>query len=508
MSTNAAPTVSPDPIDLSQLRRPEVAVRAPKRRLRWLVPLLLVLGFAAVLGSTLTDWLAPRYPVSVVRPTDIRGAVAAAGAIVLQAAGYVEPDPFPTKVTALTGGVVKRLLVQESDAVEEGALIAELHPESLQAAVAEATAEVAIAAADLERRRIAVENAQLAFDQPLVLEEASLVADAEEKGAAAEVVHRTASVAGRRASLEVVTSEMVILEELHREGAADARLLGAARAKVAGAEADLATAAADLDLATANHEKARTKRAITARAFTLRLDPKRDLEAARAELLGAEAAVTKAQAAEARARLDLQRTEVRAPTKGVVLARLATPGAVLDPTSAESSAVCLLYDPGSLRIRVDVPQESVGKVHRDQAVQILSESRVGRPYAGRVSRVVQQADLVKVTLQVHVRVLDPDDLLRPEMLCQVRFEGAAVEAGAPTPESAGTVRIPSRVLDGNFVWVLDARGERAEKREVTVAGRDAEWANVSRGLNASDKVIDTGRGALKPGSLVRVEGGE
>ena len=61
------------------------------------------------------------------------------------------------------------------------------------------------------------------------------------------------------------------------------------------------------------------------------------------------------------AALRLDRMEVRAPAAGVVLARLAQPGSVLSGASP-GHPVCSLYDPASLRVRVDVPQADVGKL--------------------------------------------------------------------------------------------------------------------------------------------------
>ena len=60
--------VQPD-VDLAALARPETALQPPGRgKLRIVVPLVLLLGFAAVLASTLTDLFGPVHEVTVVRP--------------------------------------------------------------------------------------------------------------------------------------------------------------------------------------------------------------------------------------------------------------------------------------------------------------------------------------------------------------------------------------------------------------------------------------------------------
>ena len=69
--------VRPD-IDLAALARAPVAAVAPpkRRKLRIIVPLLLLLGFAAVLASTLGDFFAGVTKVTVARPQAAEGVAA------------------------------------------------------------------------------------------------------------------------------------------------------------------------------------------------------------------------------------------------------------------------------------------------------------------------------------------------------------------------------------------------------------------------------------------------
>ena len=140
-------------VDLTALQRPEAALRPQRRsKLRILVPLVLLVGFAAVLTSTLTDLFATVHDVTVVRPTRPNAEQVAAlgeGTVVVQASGWVEPDPFPVHVAALAEGVVEELYVQESDVVEEGQVIARLVDEDARIARDGVAAELAIRQAEL-----------------------------------------------------------------------------------------------------------------------------------------------------------------------------------------------------------------------------------------------------------------------------------------------------------------------------------------------------------------------
>ena len=112
------------------------------------------------------------------------------------------------------------------------------------------------------------------------------------------------------------------------------------------------------------------------------------------------------------------------------------------------------------------------------------------------------ADIQKVTLQVHVRVLDPDEWLRPEMLCQVGFRGDAGVSLATT--AADVVLVPARLVDAGFAWVVTAEG-KATRRPVKTGARMGDHVEVVDGLNLADKVIDGGRERISEGVCVRTQ---
>ena len=125
-------------------------------------------------------------------------------------------------------------------------------------------------------------------------------------------------------------------------------------------------------------------------------------------------------------------------------------------------------------------------------------------------RVVQKADIQKVTLQVHVRIDDADEWVRPEMLAQVRFFGTAGAQSAGQANTASSaaqvVEIPARVVEGgHMVWIVDGVDGTAQIRHVELGSPSGEWVEVRSGLDISDKVIDSGRSGLQPGDHVRVE---
>ncbi len=500
-----------DHLDLGALARtrgPRTGeLRPPRRWLRFAVPLALLAVFLVVLATSLEGvWRGAR-AVTWVRPEPVVGAAfggAAAGSVAAQAAGWIEPDPFPVRVTALAEGVVAELLVQESDAVAAGDVIARLVDADARLALARAEAELARAQAE-ERRMLAdLDAARRAFEAPTALLEAVEVGRAERRGKQAEAEHRAQAVLRGRADVRIAEEEVLVQRELEAAGVAGPRQVEIAEARVEAAQAELAILQADAALAAAEAEVADAKARRAELDFELRIEDTLRVEASTARCAEARAQVDAARAALDEARLRLERMELRAPSAGVVLERLATLGT---PLGAERDAVVTLYDPASLRVRVDVPQQDLAKLFVGQEARVESDARRGRPYRGEVLRIVRQADIQKVTLQAHVRVLDGDELLRPEMLVQVRFLAPAAAEGERPDAAEGTrVAIPARLLlPGDQVWVVDGLSGRAALRGVSVAQRDGERALLSAGIDLSHKLIDSGREGLRVGDRLAVE---
>lgn len=487
-------------IDLGGLARAPQTVPPPKRSwLRIVVPLVIVLAFLAILATSLGDLWRGSVEVTVVRPIAIDASQgAAAGVPLFQAAGWIEPDPSAIEVSALASGVVREVLVQPSDRVASGDVVARLIDQDARLACDAALAMLGQAKAELTRAEKESGAARASFEAALTVTENLAVGRAEFDGKSAESRHRASAVQRGEAAVKVAEQELALQQELVAAGAAGPRQIDLADARLAGARAELAILSADAALAAAEAEKAQARLARAQRDVELRIDDQLRLDTALAEVELAKAKVLGVQVSCDEAQLRLKRMEVLAPADGIVLERSASPGSTL---STDEALVCTLYDPAQLRVRVDVPQGEIGKLSVGQRAEVLAESRPGKPYRGEVSRVVHRADIQKVTLQAHVKLEDADTLLRPEMLCQVRF----LSTGA-TPSSSNTqrVRIPARfVVDGDSAWIVGA-DQTAVLRELELGAKVGDDVEVLAGLNLSDKLIDGGREGLRDGARVKI----
>ncbi len=176
-------------VDLAAFARP-ANVLPPPRRTPWrvLLPLALIAGFLAVFASASRDAWRGAAEVEVVRPVvrrSVDGPSAAGDAVILQAAGWAEPDPYPIHVSALTTGIVKDIAVRESDVVRRGDAVVRLDDAATKLALARSEAEHDRAIADHERAGIEARSAAEAFRLALAVTETARSAEAESAGRAA-----------------------------------------------------------------------------------------------------------------------------------------------------------------------------------------------------------------------------------------------------------------------------------------------------------------------------------
>jgi RND family efflux transporter MFP subunit len=508
------------PVDLRQLavRRngsPPPPVRHRRHLLtRYVLPAGVLLGFVGVVGWAARDSLIPARPVTVVPVHATRAEVQQEGTPLFQAAGWIEPRPTPTLVSALAEGVVDKLLVVEGQEVRAGEVVAVLIDAEARLALREAEAQVRLRQAEAASTRANLVAARTNLDQPAHLRAAFAEADAQLAQKQTELTGLSFQLRGAQARFRL----------------AGASLDGQKRAAGSLPELQLHQAQSEWDTAGAAVEElqartARLEREVEAQtlrrdAHRQRLDLKteetRQLADTAAQVDAAEARLRLAEVAADAARLRLDRMTVRAPTGGRVLALAARPGSRLmglaTGTHQDASTVVSLYDPARLQIRADVRLEDVPRVVPGQPVQVVTPAAPGGPLAGEVLFPTSQADIQKNTLQVKVALNNPPPTLRPDMLVQTTFLApASAQAAGPASEKLRLL-IPRQLVEsgdgGAHVWVADQSAGVARRRTVQLGPAAGEWVEVVEGLNAADRLIASGRDGLRDGQRISVTGEE
>jgi RND family efflux transporter MFP subunit len=222
-----------------------------------------------------------------------------------------------------------------------------------------------------------------------------------------------------------------------------------------------------------------------------------------AALAALEAAKADESAAQADAALAVQRLAlctVRAPISGRVLELFASQGSLL---SDGKFAICSLYDPSEMQVRVDVRQEQIGGVRLYQPCLVKVGARREQPYEGEVLRLDPQANLARDTIRVKIKLADPDEHLHKDMTATVDFladKPAEDDTERPLllPRSAIVARDKK-----DFVFVI--RGGYAKQVEVTLGDTVGSGVAVKSGVVFGDLVAVSNAAQLEDGTAVSVE---
>jgi multidrug efflux pump subunit AcrA (membrane-fusion protein) len=426
---------------------------APVRRMpAWVIPLLIIAGFAVLFLGLFRDRLlpAPKVKVAIVLATVSDSSAtpqASPGGLLFQASGWIEPDPLPIKATSLVDGVVETVNVLEGQAVKKGETLATLIAEDARLSLATAeqnhqtlrsTRDAHLGGIDSARKKL--EGAQAIAKSAETLRDEAM---------------------DRLARFEGLTSRAIPEQEIV-----------SARLRVAREESQMRVTAAS---------SAETQAEID----RLNLETQVKENEIRAAAIEVE-----------KAKLALSRTVITAPTDGRVLRLLAAPGQkkMLQDDEPESSTIAILYHPAKLQVRVDVPLADAAGLQIGQAAQIRCSLLPDKVFAGVVTRITGEADIQRNTLQAKVSITDPVEQLRPEMLCRVEFMGSVL-TGSTSQQSVSTW-VPQAAASGTSAWICDPESKRVTQRDIqkSTETRDG-FIRVSEGLRPGEWVV------LSPGNL-------
>lgn len=192
-------------------------------------------------------------------------------------------------------------------------------------------------------------------------------------------------------------------------------------------------------------------------------------------------------------KLEISRTEIRAPFAGHITKRMTEVG----QTVRALDALFKLGDFTPLEADVFLSEREALAINPGQPAWIRlgvdSESRV----AGRVGRVAPVVDQATGTVKVTVELREGQGGFKP---------GAFVRVEIKTDTRRQALLIPKKALveeDGNpFVFI--ARDETATRVPVEVGYSSEGQIEVRSGIQLGDRIVVAGQGALKEGSKIKV----
>jgi len=434
-------------IDRSANRPPEPS----KWAVRWIVSgvaLFALLGMARVAYNKLSA----ATEVETVRVTASTGAAGGSG-VTLNATGYIVAH-HPIEVSSKVVGKVAWVGVEKGDRVKEGQVLVRLEDTEYRAQLEQAKANLAVTQSRLAE-----------------LEHGSRPQEIDAARAAVEQAQADAA------------NDAIILkrtQDLAKQGIVP--------------QQQLDTAQATYDMAKAKLENSRKNYEL------VKIGP-------RVEQID----YVRAQAAQARAQVDyaqtmLDSTLIRAPVTGTVLDRLVEKGEMVSTmnfggTGGVKASVVSLADLNDLQVELDINQNDFARITPHQRCNLVADAYPDRVYKGAVAEIAPEANRQKATIQVKVKVLQPDEYLRPEMNASVAFLSDE-KSGATGSSARPLIVVPASAVKSDSVFVV--LGGRAARRTVKTGATTSQGVQIQDGLIGGEDLIVNPPASLKDGDRVRV----
>jgi len=257
-------------------------------------------------------------------------------------------------------------------------------------------------------------------------------------------------------------------------------------------------AAANVERAKANLEYQRVNFERVKNLFDRGVSPQIEFVAAQRDFNAATAQLAADQAALDFMNKQLLDTKVLAPIAGVVLERNVNVG---DFVAAEGGRGAMsnaqlgsIADMQLVRVEVDISELDIARLKKGMPCIITPDAYKDRNYKGYVMWIDPGANYSKATVQVKVRIENPDRYLRVEGVAQVAFYAERPKEGGAAESAETGIWIPRSACiadaTGTTGRVFVAAEGRLRETTVKLGARAGEQVQVVSGLSAGQTIAD------------------
>ena len=239
-------------------------------------------------------------------------------------------------------------------------------------------------------------------------------------------------------------------------------------------------------------DEARSNAAVAMKAIDV---ARAAVNTARTNVNQARAAVVTAQTQVEQAQKAVTDTAVYAPISGYVLERTSDLGEYITPNTPNSK-VATIVRTAVLRLRIDIPEQSIGKVAVGQGISAQVSAYPDRNFAGTIVRILPGLNATSRTLTVEAEVQNTDGLLKPGQFATVRITQSKPEPAVMIPTSA--VR-----TEGDINKVFVVKDGVANERLVQLGFLENDMIEVKQGIQEGETVATSNLDKLGDGVIVR-----
>ena len=188
-------------------------------------------------------------------------------------------------------------------------------------------------------------------------------------------------------------------------------------------------------------------------------------------------------------------TIVYAPISGFISERTADLGEFITPNTPNSKVATIMRT-SVLRLRIDIPEQSIAQVAVGQGISLQTSAYPDRNFAGTVVRILPNVNATSRTLTVEAEVENGGNLLKPGQFATVRIAQSQPAPAVMIPVSA--VRTEGET---NRVYVI--QDGIASERLVQLGFLENDFIEVKQGIRENELVATNNLNLLNDGVLVK-----
>jgi membrane fusion protein (multidrug efflux system) len=192
------------------------------------------------------------------------------------------------------------------------------------------------------------------------------------------------------------------------------------------------------------------------------------------------------------AKLELSYTNIVAPISGVIAQRMVKPGNLI----TLNAPVFRIVNNAHLEGVLNAPEREMSRLKAGLPLRMVVDAVPGKVFDGKVDRVSPVMDSSSGTFRV-VCAFDNAPELRPGMF-------GRIEVVYDQRQDALTIPRVALIEDEGEPAVYVVKGNKAQRRAVTIGFSNGEFAEIRSGLKDGDQVVTAGKVAIRDGTEVQV----
>ncbi len=185
-----------------------------------------------------------------------------------------------------------------------------------------------------------------------------------------------------------------------------------------------------------------------------------------------------------------------APTSGIIGRRMLEPGMSVLP----GNPVFRLVKIEKVTANVPIPENEIASMKRGQKALVQVSALGDQKFEGEVKEIGVLSNPLSHTYRVKIELNNPEELLKPGMVCKVNINNSSLENRIIVPLSAVQI-------DGNgekYVFIANSSTGKAMKKLVKVGPLNYNGVVINSGLSVNDLLITEGYQKINENTILQI----